>query len=117
VELRIDFSPGGNGASIIPISQGGTEGAGVRGLVPGSQSELNRLRALNLFRGVEQLDRNEMARPVVIKDQPRARLIAFGDFAVAKNNGQSVCYFVVDHFHDYLQYLSTLLVLYAVTTW
>src|SRR5207245_7658838 len=67
---------------------------------------------------VENLDSNKVSPLVVVENDARLVLVAFGDgHAVAQNNRDDVRPGVVRDLHDwFLQYFATLLVRYAVTT-
>src|SRR6266404_3321175 len=77
----------------------------------GSQRELDRLRPLHLLRGVEEFNREDTARFVIIENQAVADFIAFRDFARSKDDRKCVGFFVVNDFHGCFQYFAILLVL------
>src|SRR5207253_11102593 len=70
-----------------------------------------RRRPLDLLRSIEQFNREDSARFVVIKNQNIANFVAFSDLSRPKDDRKRVCLFVVNDFHDGFQYFAILLVL------
>lgn len=70
---------------------------------------LQRRRILHLLRGVQDLDPNDVAILVIVEDNPGFILIAFLNGSTTQLNGEHIHFLVVFHFHDFLQYLTILL--------